>query len=47
MQNTSSIGNLSRGSINAVVAGNHDVSDFSRIALKPDHEKFPLWIIWL
>ena len=47
----SSIGGLSRGSLNninnVVLSGGHNVFDCSQIPLKPDHERRPIWIIWL
>ena len=43
-----SIGAVSRGSMNGVIAGsNHNIYDFSHIQLKPNHASLPLWIIWL
>ena len=43
-----SIGGVSRGSMNQVIQGvSHQPYNFSHIALKKNHENFPLWIIWL
>ena len=39
---------MSRGSMNGIVApGSHNVYDCSHIRLKEDHERRPIWIIWL